>query len=73
MKINAKGRVKGLTSLRGEKPCKKNGRKRQKILIGALTDRIERESVWKLFEKVFEHMRIKCFKNSLYDFRMIKN
>ena len=40
---------KGLTGLGREKPCKKNGRKRQKILIGALTDRIERERVWKLF------------------------
>ena len=56
-----------------EKPYKKLGGKRQKILIGALTDRIERESVWKLFEKVIEHVRIKCFKNYLYDFWLIEN
>ena len=34
----------------------------KKILIRALTDRIERKSVWNFFEKVFEHVRIKCFK-----------
>ena len=45
----------------------------KKILIRALTDRIERERVWKLFEKMFEHVRIKCFKKVYTIFDWSKN
>ena len=43
---------KGLTGLRREKPCKKNGGKWQKIILEPWPSRIEREKVEKTFEKV---------------------
>ena len=59
MKLENKCKRKGKTILLAleEKTLRKNWRKTTKKLIGALTDRIERERervfvcVWKLFEK----------------------
>ena len=42
---------KGLTGLGREKPCKKNGGKRQKIGLEPWLSRIEREKVEKLLKK----------------------
>ena len=54
MKINAKGRYKGLTNLGRGKPCKKFGGKWKKNLSGALPSRRERKKVLKkLFEPWF--------------------
>ena len=44
----------GLTGLERGKPCKKNGRKQQKIEIVPWPSRMEREKLKKLFEKVFD-------------------
>ena len=41
---------KGLTGLEREKPCKKNGGKRQKNLIEALTKSYRERKLRKLFE-----------------------
>ena len=43
---------KGLTGLGREKPCKKNGGKRQKNWLEPWPHRIERKKSWKTFEKV---------------------
>ena len=53
---------KGLTGLEGEKPCKKNGRKWKKNLDWSLDWSDRERKCLKTFEKVFEHVRIKCFK-----------
>ena len=66
MKIKAKGGAKRSYRPWERKTLEEIWGKATKILIGALTDRIERERVWKLFKKVFEHVRIKCFKKTLY-------
>ena len=63
---------KGLTGLGREKPCKKNGGKRQKKLIEALTESY-RERVLKTFWKVSLSTWKSDLKNSLYDFRLIEN
>ena len=42
---------KGLNSLGREKPCRKNGGKRQKIGLETRSSRIEREKVEKLLKK----------------------
>ena len=57
---------KGLTGLGREKPCKKNGGKRQKIGLEPWLSRIEREKKLKNFGKSeFEHVKI-SFKKILY-------
>ena len=63
---------KGLTGLGREKSCKKNGGKRQKKLIEALTESY-RERVLKTFWKVSLSTWKSDLKNSLYDFRLIEN
>ena len=51
---------KGLIGLGREKPCKKNGGKRQKNLIEALTESyIERESFENFLKSKFEHEKIR--------------
>ena len=56
----------------GQKPCKKFGRKRQKIFNGALPSRGEREKFEKGFEKVFESVKRPFLKNLKHDVRLIE-
>ena len=63
---------KGLTGLEREKPCKKNGGKRQNIGLETWPSRIEREIVEKLLKKwVWTHEN-QFLKNSLHDFWLIE-
>ena len=60
---------KGLTGLGRQKPCKKFGRKRQKILSGALPSRRERGK----FEKVsLKQSNLSFKKNLIHEFRLIE-
>ena len=56
-----------------EKNLVKISKENDKKLLWLL-DRLKRErKAFESFEKVFEHVRIKCFKNYLYDFWLIEN
>ena len=60
---------KGLTGLGRQKPCKKFGRKQQKILSGALPSRRERGK----FEKVsLKQSNLSFKKNLIHEFRLIE-
>ena len=48
----------GLTSLERVKPCKKNGRKRQKIEIEPLPSRMEREKLKNFLKKCLTELKI---------------
>ena len=50
------------TGLGREKPCKKFGGKRQKILCGALPSRRERKRFEKFLKKWFEQVQTEFFK-----------
>ena len=49
---------KGLTDLGREKPCKKNGGKRQKNGLEPWLSCMEREKVENFWKSEFEHMKI---------------
>ena len=64
---------KGLTGLGRQKPCKKFGGKRQKILSGAQPSQREREESLKSFEKVtLKKSNLTFKKNMIHEFRSIE-
>ena len=63
---------KGLTGLGREKPCKKNGGKRQKIRLEPWPSCIEREKVEKLLKTWVWTRENQFLKNSLHDFQSIE-
>ena len=63
---------KGLTGLGRGKPCKKNGRKRQKFEIEPWPSRMEREKVKNFLKKCLSQLKISFLKNFPYDFWLIE-
>ena len=63
---------KGLTGLGREKPCKKNGGKRQKNGLEPWTSLLEREKVEKLLKKWVWTRENQFLKNSLHNFQSIE-
>ena len=65
---------KGLTGLGRQKPCKNFGRKRQKILGGALAKSEREESLKNFWKSTFEKDNLTLKKkNMFYEFRSIEN
>ena len=62
----------GHTGLGREKPCKKFGGKRQKILYGALPSQRQRKKFEKFLKKWFEQVKFDFFKNLIHKFRLIE-
>ena len=63
----------GLTDLGREKPCKKNGGKRQKQNgLEPWTSRIEREKLKNFLKKWVWNCQTRVLKNFVHDFRLIE-
>ena len=63
---------KRLTGLGRQKPCKNFGRKRQKILGGALAKSEREESLKNFWKSAFEKVQSVFFKNMIHEFRSIE-